>query len=173
MTTVIVDRLPATLQNLNSSTLTATTYGNDDGLYALINDMISNLSSIKASVKAEEKKMHANLAQEIVIGTNIDPSTLTVDPATVTAATAVAVVTATRGDKFAIANAASGLVLTDVNVNVAVLISGTKKYSEAAVYTVLKPQAQVIRDLKAGTITDYTIATTADYNGPALKAPAS
>ena len=167
MTTVIVDRLPATLQNLNSSTLTATTYGADDGLYALINDMISNLSSIKASVKAEEKKMHANLAQEIVIGTNIDTSALLVNPATVTAATAVAFATTTRGDTFA----NSGAAIADVNVNVAVLVSGTKKYSEAAVYTVLKPQAQVIRDLKAGTITDYTIATTAAYNGPALKAP--
>ena len=167
MTTVIVDRLPATLQNLNSSTLTATTYGADDGLYALINDMISNLSSIKASVKAEEKKMHANLAQEIVIGTNIDTSVVLVNPATVTAATAVAVATGTRGDTFA----NSGAAIADVNVNVAVLVSGTKNYSEAAVYTVLKPQAQVIRDLKAGTITDYTIATTAAYNGPALKAP--
>ena len=166
MTTVLIDRLPATLKNLNSSTLTATTYGADDGLYVLINDMISNLSSIKASIKTEEKNIHVGLAQELVPGaSDINTATTVVNPAQVTAATAVSTTTGTRGDVFSASTSA------EAGKNVAVLTVGTKKYSEAAVYSVLKPQAQVIRDLKAGTITDFRIATTAAYDGPQLVAP--
>lgn len=166
MTTVLIDRLPATLKNLNSSNLTATTYAVDDGLYVLINDMISNLSSIKASIKTQEKNIHVGLAQELVAGaSDINTATTVVNPAQVTAATAVAATTGTRGDVFSASTSA------EVGKNVAVLTVGTKKYSEAAVYSVLKPQAQVIRDLKAGTITDFSIATTAAYDGPQLVAP--
>ena len=166
MTTVLLDRLPATLKNLNASTLTATTYGADDGLYALINDMISNLSSIKASLKTEEKNIHTGLAQELVPGaSDINTATTVVEPAQVSAATVVAASTGTRGDVFSASTTA------EAAKNVAVLTVGTKKYTEAAVFSVLKPQAQVIRDLKAGTITDYRIATTAAYDGPLLVAP--
>ena len=165
MTTVLLNRLPTTLKNLNASTLTATTYGADDGLYALINDMISNLSSIKASLKTEEKNIHTGLAQELVAGEDINTATTVVDPAQVSAATAVAASTGTRGDVFSASTTA------EAAKNVAVLTVGTKKYSEAAVFSVLKPQAQVIRDLKAGTTTDYRIVTTSAYDGPLLVAP--
>tara|TARA_Y100000389_G_scaffold143808_1_gene142129 strand:+ start:64 stop:567 length:504 start_codon:yes stop_codon:yes gene_type:complete len=153
MTTVIVDRLPETLKNLNSSTLqTSGAYAlATDGLYALINDMISNLSSIKASIKVEEKKIAADLATEITAGAALAAND-TIASATVTAATVVESTSGTRGDTYA---GGATPTLAETKVNVAVLTVGTEKYSEAAVFSVLAQAGRAIRDLKVGTVDNF------------------
>ena len=54
---ITLQKASETLKNLNADlgTKTSNVVPSNSGTYALINDMISNLSSIKASIKTEEK----------------------------------------------------------------------------------------------------------------------
>ena len=65
MSTVKLKDATETIKNLNAAatTLSSSTHvaGHSDGLYALINNLISDLSSIKASIKAEEKIISASI----------------------------------------------------------------------------------------------------------------
>lgn len=164
MATVIPDRFALTLRNLNSSQLNGTTYvhgtslgANGDGLYALINDMISNLSSIKASIKTEEKNIITDMESKIVQGTNANEGTALGGSPACTAATACETTSGARGDTFGSSLA---------SLNPAVFKGGSKNYSEAAVFGVLRGAGQMIKDLKAGTVTDFTATT---YDGMNLK----
>ena len=92
MATVTQQSIANTLEQLHKSTSDNTgAIDETGGLYTLINNMISNLSSIKASIKAEEKKMINDLGNI----TTIAGATVLTSP-TVSAASHAANATATR-----------------------------------------------------------------------------
>ena len=146
MTTVTQQSIVNTIEQLNKD-LSDNEGVIDDtgGLYSLINNMISNLSSIKASIKTEEKKMITDLGAIATVagGTDIGSS------ATVDAASYAAHATATRGDVH-------GSDTANISNNVAVYsgsVTSATKYSEGAAWECLKAAAQTIVDFKEGSVT--------------------
>jgi len=144
MATVTQQSIANTLEQLHKSTSDNTgAIGETGGLYTLINNMISNLSSIKASIKAEEKKMINDLGNV----TTIAGATVLTSP-TVSVASHAANATATRGDVH-------GSTVADISNNVAVYsgsVTTATKYSEGAAWECLKTAAQTIVDFKEGTV---------------------
>lgn len=117
---------------------------NTGGLYTLINNMISNLSSIKASIKTEEKKMINDLGN-VTGNSAIISGDSTLDSATVVAASLASNSSAIRGDVH------TGSASIDNNVAV---YSGSGNsataYSESAAWEILRHAAQTIVDFKEG-----------------------
>ena len=90
MAVLTYENLVGTIQNLNqtgtfvpASTAIDTaippgTGSGGIGLYQLINQMISDLSSLKANIKTQEKNIHKALASQAVPGAKIDTSDVTI-----------------------------------------------------------------------------------------------
>jgi len=153
MATVTQQSIVNTIEQLHKDTSDNTgAIDETGGLYTLINNMISNLSSIKASIKTEEKKMVTDLGAV----TTVAGATAIGVSATVNAASLAANATATRGDVH-VSNAAN------IANNVAVYsgsVTTATKYSEGAAWECLKAAAQTIVDFKEGTVTGSDDAVT-------------
>ena len=155
MATVTLQEATETIKNLNSATVTLTssvsTAGHADGLYALINNLISDLSSIKATVKTEEKKISADINAQViaVAGGNLtDSTTLNANSVTPTCTAATLFCSAGRGDKADTTRyAETGGTAT---LYPAVLTANSKSYSENAVYAVIAECSEIINQLKYG-----------------------
>lgn len=135
-----VTRLNADLGTLTNGVPTDTA-----GTYALINQMISDLSSIKASLKAQEKIISAQCSTLAAAGEVDTENALT---------SAGSIVTATKYCTAGPGDTASTRYDADSAANTlpAVLTnSSTNKYSESAVFVVLASACELIDKLKNGT----------------------
>jgi len=148
MTTIIYKHALETVSNLNAD-LGTKTEGEPSataGTYALINDMISNLSSIKASMKTEEKVISARLTALAVAGEVVTEAAVVNSPmtaATLMCKTGPGNETTARHDGST----------TDVATLPAVFKVGSVYYSESAVFGVLAGACKLISELKDGTLT--------------------
>ena len=135
-----VTRLNADLGALTSGVPTDTA-----GTYALINQMISDLSSIKASLKVQEKVISAQCSTLAAAGEVDTDSPLT---------SAGSIVTATKYCTAGPGDQASTRYDADSAANTlpAVLTNSANKYSETAVFSVLAECNTLIHKLKAGTL---------------------
>lgn len=150
MTTIIYKHALETVSNLNAD-LGSKTEGEPSataGTYALINDMISNLSSIKSSMKAQEKIISARLTALAVA------SEVVTDAAVVNLPMTAANFQCKTGPGNETTSRYEGNPLGDSNTLPAVLITNSKNYSESAVFGVLAGACKLITELKDGTLTD-------------------
>ena len=154
MTTVDLKLATHTVKNLNAGlTMTSNAPTSTSGTYALINDMISNLSSIKASLKTEEKVLIAAINTEISGSSGINDGDI------------VATAQATLRCSAGLGDDANRYNSANENSNTAsypaVLGTGlSNKYAESAVFTVLGEAASLIARLKNNACT-ATGSTTA------------
>ena len=163
-----------TIKNLNDSTqsMDASTNlpGQSDGLYVMINQMISDLSSIRSSVKTEEKKISADIHAHVK---NLASESTTTTPASTmsSAANLTAVVSTHNLNAGRVAGTARHE--TDpgtlANQQPAVLKTNSKAYSEDAVFGVLAAAAEIIATLKNG---DFTTNVTAAVTACTIQANA-
>tara|TARA_B100000900_G_scaffold280460_1_gene239910 strand:+ start:9619 stop:10104 length:486 start_codon:yes stop_codon:yes gene_type:complete len=154
MTSVNLKLATQTVKNLNAGlTMTSNAPTSTSGTYALINDMISNLSSIKASLKTEEKVLID------AINTEITDASGTTDQNVDATAQATLRCSAGLGDDAARYNGITGA--NDAVNYPAVLGTGsTNKYTESAVFSVLGEAASLIDKLKNNNIGTGTLAFT-------------
>ena len=164
MGTVTLQKATETLKNLNADlgTKASNVVPSNSGTYALINDMISNLSSIKATIKAEEKKIEVDLYGHMqalgAVGTAVGNANAVVNPAadTMTPANAKCTVgvgaAVGNGERHQHAN-------TTTNHLPAVLTANSVSYSEQAVFSILALSAEIIDMLKEGAIPAATVIT--------------
>ena len=150
---------------LNADTTGLTSTANSEavaptvGTYALINQIISDLSSIKASIKVEEKKITEaiNNLTDNTSGGNTNLTSIKFDngdEGTTTLATRALSTTGFAsggiGDRGQIATAAH---------NFAVLTNGTNKLTETAVASILSDVYVMVAKLKNGAIANIDCAT--------------
>tara|TARA_B110000259_G_C13838981_1_gene331851 strand:+ start:111 stop:617 length:507 start_codon:yes stop_codon:yes gene_type:complete len=140
-----------TIDNLNSAlAITSNVPTTMCGTYALINDMISNLSSIKASIKTEEKNISSDIRQHMkkeADGTSSMGPETTFDSATALLMTVSSYhCSVGLGDDLSARHEDTVEKITLP----AVLKTNSKNYSESAVFTVLAQAAQHIDKLKNG-----------------------
>ena len=156
MTTIIYKHALETVSNLNAD-LGSKTSGVPDfngGTYALINDMISNLSSIKASIKEKKKVISKRLTDLAVAGEVVTESAVVNSPMT------AGVRHCTVGVGQASTNRHDGTV-SNANKLPAVLKVNSKEYTESAVFSVLAAASGLIDNLKNGQlVTTCIIAPT-------------
>lgn len=154
MTTTLLNA-QETVRNLNAALSTRTSsapYNHTElcGTYALINEMISNLSSIKATIKTEEKNIRSDITAEMVSTgtTNTNMQTEVVPVVAHTTATS----TCTQGHGTDTGDNKRHLLTTTdtANTTPAVLTSGTLKYADKAVIAILIEADRLIYMLKAG-----------------------
>ena len=153
-TTVVYKHALETVKNLNADmgALTSGQPAFDGGTYSLINSLISDLSSIKASMKVEEKKITAACT-----ALTVDSTSLTVDNAmtsggdTMTAANLMC--KTGPGDEATARHEGSA---TTANTLPAVLITNSNNYSDSAVFGVLAGAHKLVRQLKDGTLDSTT-----------------
>ena len=168
--TTLLQNAIETIDNLNLSTqsMKDDRYkpGNTDGLYVMINKMISDLSSIKAAIKIEEKKISTDIRnhiKNIATATAADPLVTVTGTLAVKSSLNILSTAATlqlnvglgmNGPANDGATAASSRHETDQASNTlpAVYISKvgstTIAYSEDAVFGVLASAAEIIKKLK-------------------------
>ena len=150
-TTVVYKHALETVKNLNAD-MGALTEGQpafNGGTYALINSMISDLSSIKASMKVEEKKITAACSALAVSTTgnlNMDAA-MTSGGDTMTAANFMC--KTGPGDEATARHEGTTTVATTLP---AVLITNSKNYSDSAVFGVLAGAHKLVSELKGGTL---------------------
>lgn len=154
MTTYLLNA-QETVRNLNAALSTresSAPYNHTElcGTYALINEMISNLSSIKATIKTEEKNIRSDITTEMVNSGN-SPKNMQIEVVPVVAHTiATSTCTAGHGTDTG-ASKRHHLASTDTaNTTPAVLTSGTLKYADKAVIAILIEADRLIYMLKAG-----------------------
>ena len=158
--TVTLKNAIETIENLNktdqSMTDTINLPGASDGLYVMINKMISDLAAIKIAVKSEERKIQKELTAKVIEGGDslaIDASTANLLDANITVATLklTSGTGSVDGDRHE--NNISGS-----NTLPAVYSANSNNYSEDCVFGILARAAEIIRTLKNG---DYTTTVTA------------
>tara|TARA_A100001015_G_scaffold320855_1_gene448827 strand:- start:24 stop:566 length:543 start_codon:yes stop_codon:yes gene_type:complete len=146
-TTVYFSTCTEAIKFLNADLSNTTTahdeaYANNScGTYALINDIISNLSSIKASIKTNEKVISRAIQGEVEDGGQIDTTSHVISTdlnITVSNIRNNSHVTA-RGER------------NTTDQNVAILTNGNDKLSEAATFEVLRAVGVAVMRLKNGT----------------------
>ena len=162
------------IKNLNAVLSVTETSGSEDvgdtcGLYALINQMISDLSSIKATIKAEEKKIESGISG--IMGTNTSVAlnaAVFTEPVRAGAGADfnVADITATtNGGGLTAGGTLRGHDATAAN-NVAILPGSTDNttgLTELAVISLLGDAFLIIKKLKNyGTSQTYANSATAD-----------
>ena len=154
-TTVVYKHALETVKNLNADmgALTSGQPAFDGGTYSLINSLISDLSSIKASMKVEEKKITAACTALAVSTTgNLDmDAAMTSGGDTMTAANFMC--KTGPGDE---ATARHEGTTTAASALPAVLITNSKNYSDSAVFGVLAGAHKLVRQLKDGTLDNST-----------------
>ena len=161
-----------TISNLNNSTVATPTtispdnYAVTDGTYALINQMISNLSSIKASIKTQEKNINAALLTEMRTIESGNPEARTVATSSMVVANRKphltgggAIHDTLHGDNNTNTSSITRYTLdqTTVNKYPAVLTANSNSYTESAVWAVLHEAAIIISSLKNGTYSTGTL----------------
>tara|TARA_B100000900_G_scaffold383996_2_gene372431 strand:- start:7642 stop:8157 length:516 start_codon:yes stop_codon:yes gene_type:complete len=149
MSTVKQQSIVNTIEQLHkdSSVNTGTIPLVEGGLYNLINNMISNLSYIKASIKTEEKKMIHDLGTVTTNSGTINGDNFIIIP-TVVAASLASDSNAIRGDVH------TGTATIDNNVAVySGSVTTATAYSESAAWEILRDAAQTIVDFKEGSTT--------------------
>ena len=160
------------INNLNAAISVTETAGSEDvgdtcGLYALINQMISDLSSIKATIKEEEKKIEAGISGILATSTNVAlNAAVFTEPVRVGADFNVADITATtNGGGLTAGGTLRGHDATAAN-NVAILPGSTDNttgLTELAVISLLGDAFLIIKKLKNyGTSQTYANSETAD-----------
>ena len=146
-TTVLFSTCTQAIKFLNAD-LSNTTTAHEEaytsascGTYALINDIISNLSSIKASIKTNEKLISRAIQAEVTEGASINPgSHVMEDDQNLTISTVRnSTILTTRGENVT------------TNKNVAILTNGDDKLTEAATFEVLRAVGVAVMRLKNGT----------------------
>lgn len=145
-----------TVKNLNAVINVNSTTGVADatcGAYALINSMISDLSSIKASMKTEEKNIITDVTAETVSA----GGSVNVDTQVVTATNIVVSDLSASAGAGASATGRHGDNVTTGQLP-AVLKAGSQEYSESAVFSVLAECNTLIHKLKAGTLVAGALA---------------
>ena len=163
-TTVLFSTCTQAIKFLNADlSNTTTAYGEayasaSCGTYALINDIISNLSSIKASIKTNEKLISRAIQAEVLDGGSIDTGSHVMENDQNIVIGSVRNNTAlnTRGEDGT----------TDKNV--AILTNGDDKLSEAATFEVLRAVGVAVMRLKNGTYGTHgaiTVAGAASSSG--------
>ena len=150
ITTVVYKHALETVTNLNADmgALTSGQPAFDSGTYALINSLISDLSSIKTLMKVEEKKITAACTALAVSTTgNLGMDTaMTSGGDTMTAANFMC----KTGPGDEATNRHEGT--TVASVLPAVLIINSKNYSDSAVFGVLAGAHKLVSQLKGGTL---------------------
>lgn len=143
MTTADLKLCTTTLLNLNAATSYSSAHvpTATSGTYALINDMISDLSSIKASLKTEEKLLIAQINTTVAAG-----STVT-DPLTVTASANLSCQSGIGGEDTVRYSAVTDVATTALHPAILGALS-TNEYAESVVFSVLAEAAIFIRRLK-------------------------
>lgn len=161
---ITLQKASETLKNLNADlgTKTSNVVPSNSGTYALINDMISNLSSIKASIKTEEKKIEVDLYGHMqalgTVSTAVGAANDIVNPSTITMTPATAKCTVGIGSAFG-DNERHQYANTTTNHLPAVLTANSVSYSEQAVFSILALSAEIIDKLKNGAIPAATVIT--------------
>jgi hypothetical protein len=160
-----------TIKNLNDSTQsmssTVNIPGASDGLYAMINAMISDLSSIKASVKTEEKNILTDINAHVK---NLASESTTTTPQSEMSAPSLTAVASTHNLNTGLGSGTSRHETdpgTGANQQPAVLKTNSKAYSEDAVFGVLAVAAEIITTLKNG---DFATNVTAGVTATTLQA---
>ena len=154
--TILYKECSETVKNLNAAINVNSTTGVADatcGTYALINSMISDLSSIKASIKTEEK----NIITDVTTTTVGATGSVNVDTQVVTATNIVV------SDLHASAGAGADSTTRHEDTVTktelpAVLKAGSQEYSESAVFSVLAECNTLIHKLKAGALGSGALA---------------
>ena len=146
-TTVLFSTYTQAIKFLNADlSNTTTAYGEaydnaSCGTYALINDIISNLSSIKASIKTNEKLISRAIQAEVLEGGSIDTgSHVMEDDQNIT-------ISDVRNNTALTTRGEDGT----TNKNVAILTNGDDKLTEAATFEVLRAVGVAVMRLKNGT----------------------
>jgi hypothetical protein len=145
--TIIFKNCLETVKRLNADigTIQSNAPVNTAGTYALINQIISDLSSIKASLKAQEKII-SDQCSTLTVGNDID-TTVAITHGSMTASTLLSTSglgSNDNNDRYSDPNSANKLP--------AVLTNGTDKYSESAVFTTLAIAFELIDKLKNGSL---------------------
>lgn len=158
--TVTFKEATETIANLNASLDISNNVPSDTcGTFALIENVISNLVSIKNSLKTEEKKIIADMAAHMKQegdGTNtMGPETTFESGAALTMTVADLQATDGIGDDGSARHEDTVVTATLP----AVLIVNSKEYSESAVFAVLAQAAQHIDKLKNGISTGAITVT--------------
>tara|TARA_E500000178_G_C16915347_1_gene704672 strand:+ start:612 stop:1121 length:510 start_codon:yes stop_codon:yes gene_type:complete len=149
--TVTFKEATETITNLHAGlSITSNVPTHTCGTYSLINNMISDLSSIKASIKTEEKKIltdiTAHMKNESGTTASMGPDTTFDSASNLTMTVSNYHCSAGLGDA-ASARYEDTVVKTTLP---SVLNTNSKNYSESAVFTVLAQAAQHIDKLKNG-----------------------
>jgi len=145
-TTVLFTTCTQAIKFLNADlSNTTTAYGEayasaSCGTYALINDIISNLSNIKASLKTNEKLISQANQEEVEEGNINVTSHVMQDDQNI-------VIGNVHNDTAVTSRGENGT----ANANVAVLTNGDDKLSEAATFEVLRAVGVAVMRLKNGT----------------------
>lgn len=148
-----------TVKNLNSDTLSLndnSVYvpGDTDGLYTLINKMITDLSSIKSSIKTREKVIRESIDAEI----NNDSSTTDGVMATGNHVGSTLYLSGGVGDSAGRYGDATSN--TTASEYCSVLSANNNEYAESVVFGVLAQSAQLINKLKNGQLGSGNISLT-------------
>lgn len=148
-----------TVKNLNSDTLSLndnSVYvpGNTDGLYTLINKMITDLSSIKSSIKTREKVIRESIDAEI----NNDSSTTDGIMSTGNHVGSTLYLSGGVGDSAERYGDATSN--TTAEEYCSVLSANNNEYAESVVFGVLAQSAQLINKLKNGQLGSGNISLT-------------
>ena len=157
MTTIDLKLATETVLNLNAAlAITGGVASPTSGTYALINDIISNLVSIKSSLISQEKLLYAAINTEVTAGATATDGNLTFTASTLRCSAGLG------SDVTARYTATQAAVTGETP---AMLVTGTNKYSESVVFTLLAECGGLIDKLKNSTIVDATFANNGGHSG--------
>jgi len=147
-----------TVKNLNSDTLSLndnSVYvpGHTDGLYTLINKMITDLSSIKSSIKTREKVIRESIDAEISSNSGTDGVMATGNHVASTLFLSAGIGDSAGRYGASISNEAASEYCS-------VLSANNNEYAESVVFGVLSQSAQLINKLKNGQLGSGDISLT-------------
>lgn len=166
LTDIKVLNTTAVIRHLNADLAVTTTAGaeavaNTCGTYALINDIISNLSSIKASIKTEEKKIATAINLEMINATSTAGNAQVFDATTGNGLTVATLTTGTTTGFSASGATIRGQESVIAANHVAVLNTSSADYTDSALTSVLADVWKIVAKLKAGQLAAGTTVDTA------------
>lgn len=160
--TIELRSLANVITNLNADlAVTASTPEVTDtcGTYALINQMITDLSTLKATLKTAEKNIEATIRTELERGSNVGatPNTLVIQTSNIPTATC-GVATKTVANKARYLNSADATTVktarnenaTTLNANIGIKLSDTDNLTESAILNGLAEAYGIINTIKNG-----------------------
>ena len=152
-----------TVKNLNSDTLSLndnSVYvpGHTDGLYTLINKMITDLSSIKSSIKTREKVIRESIDAEISNTSTTDGVMATGNHVGSTLYLSGGIGDSTG--RYGGSPSGDPISNTTAEEYCSVLSANNNEYAESVVFGVLAQSAQLINKLKNGQLGSGNISLT-------------